>query len=157
MTTIKVKKSPGPVIAAALLAAGGGMIISYFIIDLLAPFGDPRITPAYFWTTVWKEGFLRNCRPGIQVFDLDCRLASLRAWLAWPPFYYRLVLFLCSAAIAATLADPCLEAHLGPGERSHDPGTLAEIRRGRPDLCARSSGRAGHHYRTRSGLRLTCN
>jgi Type IV secretion-system coupling protein DNA-binding domain len=104
MTTIKVKKSPGPVIAAALLAAGGVMIISYFIIDLLAPFEDPRITPAYFWATVWKEGLLRYCGPGLQVFDLDCRLAGLRAWLAWPPFYYRLVLFLCSAAIAATLA-----------------------------------------------------
>ena len=37
MTNIKVKKSPGPVIAAALLAAGGVMIISFFIMGLLAP------------------------------------------------------------------------------------------------------------------------
>jgi hypothetical protein len=66
VTTIRVKKSPGPVIAAALLAAGGVMIISYFIMGLLAPFKDPNVTPAYFWKTVWNDGFLRYCGTGCR-------------------------------------------------------------------------------------------
>jgi len=104
MTTIKVRKSPGPALALALLAAAGMMMISYFIIALVAPFEDPRVTPTYFWTMVWNQGFLRYCGPGLQVFDLDCRLANLRAWLIWPPFYYRLILLLCGTMAAATFA-----------------------------------------------------
>jgi hypothetical protein len=48
MTSIKVKKSPGPALAAALLVACGVMIFSFFIIALLVPFENPNITPAYF-------------------------------------------------------------------------------------------------------------
>jgi len=75
MTNIKVRKSPGPALAAALIAACGVMIISFFIMGLLAPFENPNITPAYFWKTVWNDGFLRYCGTGLQAFNLDCRTA----------------------------------------------------------------------------------
>jgi hypothetical protein len=37
MTNIKVRKSPSPALAAALLVACGVMIVSFFIMGLLAP------------------------------------------------------------------------------------------------------------------------
>ncbi|MBR2119591.1 MAG: type IV secretion system DNA-binding domain-containing protein [Pseudomonadota bacterium] len=117
MTGIKLKKSTGPALAAALLAACGVMIFSFFIIALLAPFASPNITPAYFWRTVWDDGFQRYCGPGpLQVFNLDCRTANLRAWLAWPPFYVRLYLFLGCSMIAAFLAAIWSWKHTSPKE-----------------------------------------
>lgn len=117
MTTIKVKKSPSPALAAALLVACGVMVFSFFIITLLAPFDNPNITPAYFWRTVWDEGFHRHCGPGpLQVFDFDCRTANLRGWLAWPPFYLRLCLFFGCTIIAATLAAIWSWKHTSPRE-----------------------------------------
>lgn len=103
MTTIKVKKSPGPTLVAALFVACGVMIVSFFVIGLLAPFANPDITPAYFWRTIWDEGFLRYCGPGLQALSLDCRTANLRAWLIWPPFSLRLGLILGSTTIGAVL------------------------------------------------------
>jgi hypothetical protein len=40
----------------------------------------------------------------LHVFDLNCRLANLRAWLIWPPFYYRLILLFCATMVAAIVA-----------------------------------------------------
>lgn len=104
MTAIKVRKSPVPALAAALLVASGVMIVSFFVVELLAPFEDPSITPAYFWKTVWNDGFLRYCGTGLQAFNLDCRTANIRAWLIWPPFSFRLGIFLGGTMIAAVLA-----------------------------------------------------
>jgi hypothetical protein len=116
VTGIKVKKSPGPALAAALLVACGVMISSFFIIALLAPFKTPN-TPAYFWRTVWYEGFHRYCGPGpLQVFNLDCRTTNLRAWLGWPPFYLRLYLSLGCSMIAALLAAIWSWKHTSPKE-----------------------------------------
>lgn len=116
MSSIKVKKSPGPALVAALLAASGVMIVSFFIIGLVVPFQDPDITPGYFWRTVWDQGFLRYCGPRLQAFDLDCRTANFRAWLAWPPFHLRLCLFLGGAMIAAILAAIWSWKHTSPKE-----------------------------------------
>lgn len=116
MTTIKVKKSPGPALAAGLLVACGVMIISFFIMGLLAPFEDPNITPAYFWKTVWNDGFLRYCGPGLQAFNLECRTANFRGWLAWPPFYLRLSLLLGSTMTAVILAAILSWKHTSPKE-----------------------------------------
>lgn len=116
MPSIKVKKSPGPTLAAALLAVSGVMIVSFFIIGLVAPFQNPDITPGYFWKTVWDQGFLRYCGPRLQAFNLDCRTANLRAWLAWPPFYLRFCLVLGGATIAAILAAIWSWKHTSPKE-----------------------------------------
>jgi hypothetical protein len=117
MTSLKVKKSLAPALAAALLVACGVMIFSFFIIALLVPFENPNITPAYFWRTVWHEGFHRYCGPGpLQVLNLDCRTANLRAWLGWPPFYLRLSLSLGSSMIAAILAAIWSWKHTSPKE-----------------------------------------
>ncbi|MCA3581739.1 MAG: type IV secretion system DNA-binding domain-containing protein [Burkholderia sp.] len=116
MTTIKIKKSPVPALAAALLVACGVMIVSFLIIGLLAPFGNPDITPSHFWRTVWDEGFLRYCGPRLQAFNLDCRTANLRAWLAWPPFYLRFCLVLGGTMIAASLAAIWSWKHTSPRE-----------------------------------------
>jgi len=78
MTTIKIKKSPAPALAAALLVAGVVMICS--------------------------------------VFNLDCRMANVRAWLAWPPFYHRLYLLLGCTMIAAILAAIWSWKHISPRE-----------------------------------------
>ncbi len=117
MTTIKVKKSLAPASAAALLVACSVMVMSFIIIALLAPFENPNITAAYFWRTVWVEGFHRYCGPGpLQVFDLDCRTANLRGWLAWSPFYLRLSLFFGGPTIAAILAAVWSWKHTSPKE-----------------------------------------
>src|SRR4029077_6509374 len=116
MTNIKVRKSPGPALAAALLVACGVMIISFFIMGLLAPFEDPNITPAYFWKTVWNDGFLRYCGTGLQAFNVDCRTANIRAWLIWPPFSRRLGIFLGGTLIAAILAAIWSWKHTSPRE-----------------------------------------
>jgi hypothetical protein len=116
MATIKVRKSPGPALAAALLVACGVMIVSFFIMGLLAPFADPNITPAYFWKTVWNDGFLRYCGTGLQAFNLECRTANIRAWLIWPPFSLRLGTFLGGTMIAAILAAIWSWKHTSPKE-----------------------------------------
>jgi hypothetical protein len=116
MTTIKVRKSTGPALAAALLVACGVMIISFFIMGLLAPFEDPNVTAAYFWKTVWNDGFLRYCGTGLQAFNLECHTANIRAWLVWPPFSLRLGIFLGGTMIAAILAAIWSWKHTSPKE-----------------------------------------
>ncbi|MFN4925025.1 type IV secretion system DNA-binding domain-containing protein [Bradyrhizobium sp.] len=116
MPTIKVTKSAGPALTTALLVASLVMIFSFVVIDRLAPFADPNITPGYFYRTVWDQGFLRYCGPGLQAFNLDCRTANLRAWLAWPPFSLRLCVLLGGTIIAAVLAAIWSWKHTSPRE-----------------------------------------